>query len=503
MIRSIRGKFLAWVSTVLIVVIGGFGISLFLLVRRSTLDEIDAELLGTAQLLAEKFRSQRPPPPPGRKKSGMPRPDLRGEPRPEGPPRGPRVGPPVEDIAERIELPERLRLESAGDGSHDFAIWSRDGVLLRASRPGLEIPRPELPPDEGASAVRQRADLRECFVRGPRGTLVLAGRSIARESVELHRLVGYLVGAGSVVLLVGLGGALYISRRALRPIGVISAAAEQISASNLERRIDLEATETELGGLAGTLNSAFDRLQESIERQARFTEDASHELRTPVSVILAQTSMARRKDRSPEEYREVIESCHAAASRMKSLVEGLMTLARTDSGDLQLARAECDFRQLSEECLDLLRPLAAEKGIAAQLRLAEVTVDGDPELLVQAVSNLLSNAIRYNREGGQLCLELRPEGAEAVLSVADTGIGISAEDLPRIFDRFYRVDRARSSRNGGGAGLGLAIAKAIAIAHGGTITCESRPGDGSTFTLRLPLQATVAPGTTELPTNSH
>jgi len=505
MFRSIRGKFLGWLSIVLLLVIGGFGGSLYLLVRQSKLGEIDSDLAVTAQVLAENFRTRRPPPHNSRKKGGMPEPgdpevrekyrfppfhddrkdDHRFESRGRGP--GPRGGPSLDELAERLELPESLRrrLEDEGD-THDYAIWSPEGALLRASRPDPNIPRPELPQEEGSSATRQRGNLREYSLRGPRGTVVLAGKSIDREIAEVRRLLGYLLGAGGAVLAIGLVGGWFISKRALRPIGAISAAAEEISVSNLDRRIDLEATETELGGLARVLNSAFGRLQESIARQARFTADASHELRTPVSVILAQTSMARRKARSEEEYREVIEACHAAANRMKSLVDGLMTLARTDSGELQVRSSECDFRQLVDECSGLLEPLAVEKGIALRRDLAEATIEGDGELLVQLVLNFLQNAIRYNRPGGEVRIALRVEGSTAILSVSDTGIGIPAEDLPRIFDRFYRVDRARSSREGG-TGLGLAIAKAIIEAHGGTLSCESTLSVGSTFTARLPM----------------
>jgi heavy metal sensor kinase len=272
----------------------------------------------------------------------------------------------------------------------------------------------------------------------------------------------------------------------MRPLREISAAVEEISASNLDRRVDLAATETELGVLARVLNSAFDRLEESIEKQVRFTADASHELRTPVSVILAQTSMARRRDRPIEDYRDVIETCHSAAARMKSLVEGLLMLARNDAGELRPRISDCDLRQLADECIDLLLPLAEEKEIAIRRELADVSVEADPELLAQAISNLVSNAIRHNGRGGEARVSLVAEGAEAVLTVSDNGPGIPPEDLPRIFDRFYRVDAARSRRDGG-SGLGLSIARAVALSHGGTLSCESPAGQGARFTLRLPV----------------
>jgi len=528
MFRSIHSKLIAWLTIVLVLVVGGFGGSLYVLVQRSKLGEIDAELAGTAGVIAEKLRVPRPPPPPGgSRKKGKPKrfedwseldfpppyekdgpgpgdPGDRGqfgpfEKRPRGDdhhhPRGPRGERSLEDIVHKLEVPENLLdpTESEGKAARYFAVWSPDGALLRESTPGLGIPSFELPSEEGSSAIRSRGELRELLLRGPRGALVAVGTSVHRELVDQRRLAGYLLGAGSAVMALGLLGAWFISKRAMRPLREINETVEEISASNLDRRIDLAATETELGGLARVLNSAFDRLQDSIEKQVQFTADASHELRTPVSVILAQTSMARRRDRPAEDYRDVIETCHSAAARMKSLVDGLLMLARNDAGDLRPRMSECDLRQLTDECMDLLVPLAVEKEITLRRELAEVSVEADAELLVQIISNLVSNAIRYNRRGGEARVTLSTEGPEAVLTVSDTGPGIAADDIPRIFDRFYRVDTARSRRDGG-TGLGLSIARAMALAHGGTLACESTAGEGARFILRLPLRQAGADG---------
>jgi heavy metal sensor kinase len=292
------------------------------------------------------------------------------------------------------------------------------------------------------------------------------------------------------VLAIGLVGGWLLVRRALRPIQAISDAAEHISASSLSRRIDVSSTESELGQLARVLNSTFDRLQAAFEQQAQFTADASHELRTPVSVILAQTGTARRRERTPEEYCQVVDACFSAAERMKVLIEGLLTLARSDSGDLGLEAENFDLKKTVEESVTLLEPFAAERGVVVETELQRVLMEGDPDRLSQVVTNLLSNAIRYNREGGRVGLQLEEDATQALLRFSDTGIGISTDDLPHVFDRFYRVDAARSSTRAG-TGLGLAISKAIVEAHGGAVSCESVLDEGSVFTVRLPKCSTV------------
>ena len=348
---------------------------------------------------------------------------------------------------------------------------------------GFELPRS--PENSERSYFQQRGVRREIVMAGPHGMVVVVGRSIQKELSELRSLAGSVLGTGLAVLLLGVAGGWFIAKRAIRPIQAISSTAESISASDFSRRIDIESTETELGGLATVLNTTFDRLQEAFEDQARFTADASHELRTPVAAILAQTAMARRKERSADEYREVIDACYVVAKRMKSLVDGLLTLARTDADNLDLRHEEFDLRKTAEECSRMVEAIAVKRGLSFEIDLEPVKLRGDADRISQVVTNLLTNAVRYNRKGGRVAVALREEGADVVLSVSDTGVGISPEDQARIFDRFYRVDKARSRRVGG-SGLGLAISKAIVEAHGGTITCESGPETGTTFAVRLP-----------------
>jgi heavy metal sensor kinase len=269
-------------------------------------------------------------------------------------------------------------------------------------------------------------------------------------------------------------------------------AAERISETNLEERIDVGRTETELSRLARTLNGAFDRLGAALDRQTRFTADASHELRTPVSIVVSNAECGLRRDRSAEEYREALEKCLRAGRRMTGVVEGLLVLTRADAGELVLATETVDLGTVVRETADFLAPLAAERGVAVNLNgeAAPVTVRGDAERLRNALGNLVSNAIRYNREGGRVDVSLSAGEEEAVLTVADTGVGIPADARDRVFERFYRVDGARS-RDAGGNGLGLAITKWIVEAHGGRISLESEEGVGTTVTIRLPRSAAL------------
>ena len=288
-----------------------------------------------------------------------------------------------------------------------------------------------------------------------------------------------------VVLGVGLTGGWLISARLLRPIAAISATAASIAATNLSGRIDPQGVDRELAELATVLNATFDRLEAAFARQARFTADASHELRTPLAIVRNHAELALSRPRSPEEYRETLTTCLRATIRMTALVEGLLTLARADAGRLELTRAAVDLRPTVKEAIGLFRPLAEQQAVSLSAHLEHAEVSGDPVRLVQVVANLLSNAVQHNRPGGSVTVRLGETAEEVVLEVADTGFGIPPEDQPHLFERFFRVDKARG-RDSGGSGLGLAICKSIVEAHGGTIGCESVPERGSTFWVRLP-----------------
>ena len=389
------------------------------------------------------------------------------------------------------EIPETYR-QRFGEHAQDvpyLVVWDGQGRVRMASEAVPDDLRParELPAAEGPHPyhARTRGPFREVIVRGPAEGQVLVGRQMGRERNELRRLLAWLAGTGVAIVALGLVGVWWLARQILTPVARIAGIAERISASNLAERIDEAGSKAELGRLTQVLNRMFGRLEAAFQRQARFTADASHELRTPTAVVLAQAELALAKERSPEEYQEALEACQRAARRMESLVEGLLTLARIDAGQGE-ARAEVvDLATVVEHAVALLQPMARQKQVTLTRDLQSVPVRGDATRLGQVVANLLSNAVRYNRPQGQVRISLTTEAHQAVLSVEDTGIGISADDLPRISERFYRVDPARTGESGG-VGLGLAICQEIVRNYGGTIDVASVLGVGTTFLVRLP-----------------
>jgi two-component system OmpR family sensor kinase len=374
----------------------------------------------------------------------------------------------------------------AGEEGPYFGIWRYDGTLLRAAAlpEGTAAPVQAPPPQRGALLL-QSGRLREAVVLGPHSTRILVGLPIGRELTALSAFAWQLAGVGACVLAVGLAGGWLLSGRLLRPIARISATASAISADNLTQRIDARQIDSELAGLARVLNDMFDRLEAAFARQAQFTADASHELRTPLAILRTHAELALSRPRKPEEYRETLETCLRAAGRMTGLVEGLLTLARADAGGLELKREPVDLARVAADMIELFEPLALRKDVALKAELEPVTVTGDSGRLCQVLTNLLSNAVQYNRPGGVVCVRLTRQGHDAVLAVSDTGLGIPDIDKPHLFGRFYRVDKARS-RDSGGNGLGLAITRSIVQAHGGAIDFESQVGHGSTFRVRLP-----------------
>jgi heavy metal sensor kinase len=373
-----------------------------------------------------------------------------------------------------------------------FAAWTRMGTLLKTSTNApAEIARPEREGD-ALTHFQTRESYREAYHFTEMGDCVLAGRSILADLKALTRFKFMLMGAGGTVLAFGLGGGWWLTSRAIRPIEKISAAATRISAGNLSERINSAEEDNELGRLVGVLNSTFGRLEAAFAQQKQFTADASHELRTPLAVIISEAQTALTRERSADEYRETVEGCLEMAQQMRRLTESLLQLARLDAGQDTFHRDTIDLAERTGACVELVRPLAKKREIEIQCDLAPAKIVGDPDRLGQIVTNLLSNAIHYNKEGGEIRVTTRLENGVAMLMVSDTGHGIPADELPRVFERFYRADKSRS-RAEGRTGLGLAICKAIVDAHGGTIEVASELGKGTTFTVSLPVPSDTSP----------
>jgi len=277
----------------------------------------------------------------------------------------------------------------------------------------------------------------------------------------------------------------FSARKSLRLIDDITQTAQEIDANNLSQRFEVHTAGDELDGLTSTLNEMIARLEGSLRQIRQFTSDVSHELRTPLTVIRGQTEVILRKERTTEEYHQVLESNLEEMEWMSRIVDNLLTLSRADAGQLQIEIRPVQLKQLVVEAYEECSLLAEEKNLSVSLdKIEEALVYGDEMWLRQVLWNLIDNAVKYTPEGGKIWLSLEVEGGYAKLTVRDTGIGIPEEDLPRIFDRFYRVDKARS-REMGGSGLGLNIMKWIVNAHKGRIEVTSRLGEGSCFTIWL------------------
>ncbi len=316
--------------------------------------------------------------------------------------------------------------------------------------------------------------------------LVIA-RSTKQIDQALAGLVRTLTIAVPLALALAAAGGIFLARRALKPVDEIAQTAQDIGESDLSRRINVN-TRDELGRLATTLNEMIGRLEKAFQRQKQFTSDASHELRTPLAVIEAESSLALQKERPSSDYQQSLEAISQEARQMSSLIEQLLTLARADAGKEQWNFTEVNLGKLISNLSTDIEILCQDKGLSFQSgQPPDLVVKGDEARLRELFMNLLDNAIRYTPVPGTVSLSLRREGQMAVVAITDTGIGIPAEDIPFIFERFYRVDKSRS-RAEGGTGLGLAICQHIAEAHRGKIEVESLLGAGSTFSVRLPLQ---------------
>jgi len=291
-----------------------------------------------------------------------------------------------------------------------------------------------------------------------------------------------------LVLVLASGGGYWLSRRALAPVDQITRAAQEINSNSLAQRLDVPRSGDELQRLSETLNSMLARLESSFNRITQFTADASHELRTPLALMRTTTEVSLRTAQTVSDHREAQEEVLFELEKTSSLVEKLMLLARADAGVESLQRfpvnvADC----LREACKDG-QILAETKQLSFQQNINSPTlvVEGDSHALHRLFLILIDNAVKYTPSGGSIVVGLTGSDDAAVVEFRDTGIGISAVDLPNIFDRFYRADKARS-REFGGVGLGLSIARWVAEAHRGSIEVESTPGAGSVFRVRLPL----------------
>ncbi len=405
-----------------------------------------------------------------------------------------------------VGLEQAIQRELGGRTRRDlaFRLFDRDGHLIVTSEPADPLEGVWTPPasadweshslhyESVRVAVHPHA-FRLCSLRvetlDGRACIAQAGYMLDRmaTSLALFRRVCAVVMVVAVLAAAAAGR--FLARRSLRPVQAVVETARRIGGDSLTERIPLAGTGDELDQLAKTLNNMLDRIEHHVQQVQQFTADASHELRSPLAALRGSAELALTRPRTAEELRNVIEESIEHYDRLARVAEDLLLLTRADAGDQILHYESVRLDTAVQNVVDLYAPLAQECGIdLVPSHPAEIELEADGTRLRQLIGNVLDNAIKYTEAGGQVTVSLAQADSVARLTVRDTGVGIPAEHLPRVFDRFYRVDRARSGKSRG-AGLGLAICRMIAEAHDGKISVSSEPGDGTRVTVVLPIRA--------------
>jgi heavy metal sensor kinase len=457
---SIRWQLTLWYALALSAVLIAFSGGMFGMIRAYLLARIDAELIEESNELAEE----------------------------------------VEITKSESEFRRRFQQRYSDHANFGFQVNRMDGSVLFGS-PWLDpsaLPHPASATDvdfralqntEVSSGNRQRVLSR--VLRLPEGPLVVHVLTpLSQWDSQLRTLLGMLVMNGFLALGAAVIVGHLMARRMLLPILGITALAERISSENLSERVPIANRKDELGRLGLTLNRTFDRLQRSITEMRRFTADAAHELRTPLAVIRTEAEVALREHAlhgqyRPEQFHRVAEVTLAETTRLSNLVGQLLTLSRQDAGLQRLPQEDVSLKALLLDVMDALRVVVEKKGQTLTAgELCERTVMGDDISLSQLFFNLIDNASKYTPVGGQISVTSTADADHIRIAITDSGIGIEARHFDHLFDRFYRVD---ASRSGDGTGLGLAICRSIVQAHHGDLQANSKPGQGSTFTVILPV----------------
>jgi len=399
---------------------------------------------------------------------------------------------------ERPTLSGRIPSDNPNQGEQFVRVFDLAG------EPTFDNSTPEgdIPVDRGAvgaalagKTVTRTVDVSDETIRvrtlpverdGQISGVLEVGRSEGDVGDTLRTLLLVLGIAYPVTLALASFGGAFLAGRALSPIDKLTRLARRVSAKDLSQRLNLRLPDDEVGRLARTFDEMIARLDDAFRRQRQFTADASHELRTPLTAIKGQVEVALRRRRDAAAYREVLQAVNEEVDRLIRLVGSLLTLARADAGQIPIALETVSLSELVAGAVEQVDPVAKQRDIELSASAGPaVTLQADEDLLLQLLLNLLDNAIKHTPAGGRVTVGWRVNGRQVELWVRDTGVGIAGEHLAHIFDRFYRVDKARS-RAEGGVGLGLSICRWIAEAHGGHISVRSAPGQGSTFTAGLP-----------------
>ena len=457
MTLPIRLRLTAWYFAVLAVVLSAFGFSAYFAMRHSIRKTVDEEL----QIRAEGVHQL------------IERTVQRGG---------------LEDLPEGLREHTELRAGGALlQVSDEQGNWLYRSTVMS----DYGVPRPATVPRRATEYLGNAVPLRiwnQKVSVGGRSYLIQSAFEMDDFYEALNHFALLLFVSIPLLLVCAAAGGYWISTRALAPVDQITQTARTISAQNLSSRLAVPQTQDELRRLSETLNGMLGRLEAAFKKITQFTADASHELRTPVAVMRTRAELSLRKARSAEEYRDVIVEVLAELEKTSGLIEQLMFLARADSGAETLHFSATNVAEVLREACHQGGALAEAKQIAFQEHIpgGSMWIQGDAGSLRRLFLILIDNAVKYTPASGQVEVSLQRNDGYAVAEVRDTGIGIAETDLPNVFERFYRADKARS-RESGGVGLGLSIGRWIAEVHAGTIEVQSSPGRGSTFQIRLPM----------------
>jgi two-component system, OmpR family, heavy metal sensor histidine kinase CusS len=455
---SIRWRLTLWYGAVLSTVLVGFSVAVYVLMHRHLLALTDSALREELDELGDE----------------------------------------VERAKSLSGLPELLRIRFPGHEGYELQVGTVAGEPLFRSE-GVRsggLPSPDFPWISPGGPVYENVTLNRLgpvrlgsgMVPGPSGQLLIqVAVTLVPNANALQELVAVLLTIGPLALACALGGGYWLARRALAPVDRMAATAAEITSTRLDYRLADPAAGDELSHLARVFNAMIERLQRSFEEVRRFTADAAHELRTPLAAMRTEAEVALRSPRSPERDGRMLENLLEEIERLTRLVSHLLFLARADTGmsvgDIQPVRLGDVVREVGEH----MQVAAREKEVKLVVALQDsCEMIGDADRLRQLFFNLLDNAIKYTPPGGTVIVEGKPSNGVAHVTVADTGIGIPADHLPHVFDRFYRVDPSRSSETEG-SGLGLAICRSIAEAHSGRIEIDSTLSCGTRVTVALPM----------------
>ncbi len=457
-LRSVRLRLTLWYVLLLAIILAAFSAGIYLVLRNNLYDNLDDSIQNRANTFLDVIQYE----------EGQP--TLAGRVSSDDPNAG-------ESFVRVFDLSGRLTFDNsaaAGDLPVDSPAVDRalrGETSTRTATVGDETMRVRTFPIERGDGI---------------GGALEVGQSQDDVSETLRALLLILAVAYPVTLAVASLGGVFLAGRALTPIDTLTRMARRISAEDLGQRLELRLPDDEVGRLARTFDEMIARLDDAFRRQRQFTADASHELRTPLTAIKGQAEVALSKPRDAAAYREVLQTVNEEVDRLIRMVGSLLTLARADAGQIPIASEPVDLGDLIAAAVEQVRPMAEGRQLALGVAPGPaVTLRADEDLLLQLVLNLLDNAIKYTPPGGTVTAGWGVDGDRAELWVRDSGIGIAEEDSERVFDRFYRVDKARSHTEGG-AGLGLSICRWIAEAHGGSISVRSERERGTVVTVTFP-----------------